>query len=96
MHLLRLWSPRAQVHWLLKTHHDDFLKVNEAMEMKKPRNSSLIVRMFEIYAADGRALLLLRRPLDAVASWWNHVLLGTGTAPRTLEGEVHRGCDCHT
>ncbi len=63
--------------WLHKTHHDDNLNLIGAMVFGasgRPRPlTGLKERMAQLDSAQGRCILLLRNPYDAIASWWNHV-----------------------
>ena len=64
-------------HWgtniLIKTHHVDFHRLVGGTEKEL-----LSWRMGNIRHFSGRAILIIRNPLDAMRSWWNHeqVLLG--------------------
>ncbi len=64
--------------WLPKSHHDSDHTIVEVLSTGRPRPPSPArQRMAAVFKAEGRSILLLRNPFNAIVSWWNHVQSGS-------------------
>lgn len=69
---------------MIKTHHVPVETMAWSSKYDQFENK-LSYRLWQILHQNGRAVLLLRNPFEAILSWWKHVIDGDSHQEKELD-----------